>query len=348
MFGIDVRTARAVWTAVVIAVLLYCVYAVRTTLLVMLFAVFFSYLVYPLVETLQRRLPERVPRAAVAAVVFAGVIGLVVLAAALFGNRIASEASGLGQQLPKLLEPSALAQRVALPRWLEPFRDRLAELVRSLLQSGQGQALPAAQRLGAGIVHAAGNLVYAIVVPIFSFLMIVQAPAIEGRLLSWLDGKRGGLWSSLVHDLNFLLARYVRALGVLSLAALVVYGAALSLLGAPFALLLASLAAVLEVVPVAGPLAAAVAIVLVALFTGYPHVWWLIAFVIVYRIFQDYMLNPYLMSEGVNVPPILVVFGLLAGEELAGVAGIFLSVPFIAAARIVAHRVRAHLAGSSV
>jgi predicted PurR-regulated permease PerM len=60
MFGIDVRTARAVWTAVVIAVLLYCVYAVRTTLLVMLFAVFFSYLVYPLVETLQRRLPERV------------------------------------------------------------------------------------------------------------------------------------------------------------------------------------------------------------------------------------------------------------------------------------------------
>jgi predicted PurR-regulated permease PerM len=56
------------------------------------------------------------------------------------------------------------------------------------------------------------------------------------------------------------------------------------------------------------------------------------------------MLNPYLMSEGVDVPPILVVFGLLAGEELAGVSGIFLSVPFLAALRMVAVQVRQHKA----
>jgi predicted PurR-regulated permease PerM len=53
------------------------------------------------------------------------------------------------------------------------------------------------------------------------------------------------------------------------------------------------------------------------------------------------------MSEGVHVPPILVVFGLLAGDELAGVAGIFLSVPFLAAARIVIARVRTERAASS-
>jgi predicted PurR-regulated permease PerM len=50
------------------------------------------------------------------------------------------------------------------------------------------------------------------------------------------------------------------------------------------------------------------------------------------------------MSEGVDVPPILVVFGLLAGEELAGIAGIFLSVPFLAALRMVAVQVRQHRA----
>ena len=44
------------------------------------------------------------------------------------------------------------------------------------------------------------------------------------------------------------------------------------------------------------------------------------------------MLNPYLMSDGVEVPPLLVLFGLLAGEELGGVVGIFLSVPALAAA----------------
>jgi predicted PurR-regulated permease PerM len=46
----------------------------------------------------------------------------------------------------------------------------------------------------------------------------------------------------------------------------------------------------------------------------------------------------------VDVPPILVVFGLLAGEELAGVSGIFLSVPFLAALRMVAVQVRQHKA----
>ena len=40
-----------------------------------------------------------------------------------------------------------------------------------------------------------------------------------------------------------------------------------------------------------------------------------------YRVFQAYMLSPWLMSEGVDVPPILVVFGLLHGEELAGESG---------------------------
>jgi predicted PurR-regulated permease PerM len=110
----------------------------------------------------------------------------------------------------------------------------------------------------------------------------------------------------------------------------------------PFALLLAGVAAVLEVIPVLGPLVAAAAIVGVALFSGYEHVGWTIAFIGGYRVFQDYMLNPWLMSEGVDVPPILVVFGLLAGEELAGVSGIFLSVPFLAALRMVAVQMRLH------
>jgi predicted PurR-regulated permease PerM len=87
-----------------------------------------------------------------------------------------------------------------------------------------------------------------------------------------------------------------------------------------------------------GPLVAAVAIVLVALFSGFSHVLSLVVFVALYRMFQDYVLAPYLMSEAVHVPMIAVVFGLLAGEELAGAAGIFLSVPVIAALRIITIR----------
>jgi predicted PurR-regulated permease PerM len=68
---------------------------------------------------------------------------------------------------------------------------------------------------------------------------------------------------------------------------------------------------------------------------------WILAFIALYRIFQDYVLNPYLMSNGVAVPALLVLFGLLAGDELAGVAGIFLSTPVLAAARILVRRIAA-------
>lgn len=81
-----------------------------------------------------------------------------------------------------------------------------------------------------------------------------------------------------------------------------------------------------------------VATVTVAGFSGYPHLLWLIGFIVAYRLFQDYALNPYLMSEGVKVSPLLVIVGLLAGEQLGGVAGIFLSVPVIAALKIVLSR----------
>ena len=57
--------------------------------------------------------------------------------------------------------------------------------------------------------------------------------------------------------------------------------------------------------------------------------------------FQDYVLNPYLMSEGVEVSPLLVIVGLLAGEQLGGVTGIFLSVPVLAALKIILIRARA-------
>jgi predicted PurR-regulated permease PerM len=177
--------------------------------------------------------------------------------------------------------------------------------------------------------------------------MILEAPALD-IALAWLRGrKNGALWTGVVRGLNEVLSHYVRALAVLSLVTLVVYSIVLSLLGAPFALLLAGVAALLEVIPVFGPLAAAVSVVAVAGFSGYEHVWWLVGFLVAYRVFQDYMLNPWLMSEGVDVPPLLVVFGLLAGDELAGVPGIFLSVPLLAAIRIVVVQVRRHRAAEA-
>jgi predicted PurR-regulated permease PerM len=80
----------------------------------------------------------------------------------------------------------------------------------------------------------------------------------------------------------------------------------------------------------------------VAVFNGYAHPLWLIVILSVYRVFQDYVLNPYLMSAGVEVHPVLVLLGVIVGEQLAGIPGMFFSVPAIAALRVILARMRKH------
>jgi predicted PurR-regulated permease PerM len=96
----------------------------------------------------------------------------------------------------------------------------------------------------------------------------------------------------------------------------------------------------LEFVPLVGPLTAAIIIVAVSAVSGFPHVFLMIAFLGIYRLFQDYVLSPNLMSQGVELHPLLVIFGVFAGGEIGGVAGVFLSIPTLALARLLYHRLR--------
>jgi predicted PurR-regulated permease PerM len=53
------------------------------------------------------------------------------------------------------------------------------------------------------------------------------------------------------------------------------------------------------------------------------------------RVFQDYVLNPFLMSSRVEIHPVLVLFGVLAGDQLGGIPGMFYSVPVLAILKVV-------------
>ena len=341
MLGLDLRVARITWTVFVVAFILFLLYAARSTLLVVVFAIFFSYLVYPLIQFFEKRRPSRLPRIVSIILVFFVVILALIVAGGVFGTRIVDEATGLGQKLPSLLDAANSANKFPLPNVLEPLRERVMGLVREQINTGTSQALPLAQRFGLGVVHAASNLIYLVLIPVLSFLLIMEAPALRVQILAWMSEPNRTLWDGISEDLDVLLSGYVRALLLLSLATLTCYSIVFSLMGVPYALLLAGLAALLEFIPFIGPLAAVVIAVIVAGFSGYDHLLGLVTFILGYRIFQDYVLNPYLMSEGVEVSPLLVIVGLLIGEELGGVAGIFLSVPVMAAIKIILIRARA-------
>jgi predicted PurR-regulated permease PerM len=141
------------------------------------------------------------------------------------------------------------------------------------------------------------------------------------------------MWEDIVADLHVLLGQFIRSLVILSLATLTAYAIVFTILGLPYSALVACFAALLEFIPVVGPITAAATIVVVAAVSGASLIV-VLCFLAVYRLFQDYILSPRLMGAGIALHPLLVIFGALAGEELAGIPGLFLSVPVLAALRV--------------
>ena len=87
-----------------------------------------------------------------------------------------------------------------------------------------------------------------------------------------------------------------------------------------------------------GPLISSAIILGVAGFSGYPNMLAIVIFLVAFRLFQDYVLQPHLMSSGIAMHPLVVIFGVFAGEQIAGFQGAFLSVPVLATLRIMYRR----------
>src|SRR5205807_2748118 len=90
--------------------------------------------------------------------------------------------------------------------------------------------------------------------------------------------------------------------------------------------------------PVIGPLLAALIIFGVAFLTGYSHWLVLILFLGAWRLVQDYVNSPRIMGGRLELHPLAALFAILAGGEIAGVIGVYLSIPIMATLRILWRR----------
>lgn len=347
MLGIDRDTARKAWTVFAIALLIWVIYQVRKPLLIFVLAIFFAYVVYPLIRFAERERRVRIPRLAAIIIVYLLVIIIIVGVAGVLGSMIVDQATALANQLPSFINDPRALYKIPLPHWLEPMRARGISVIQQQFRANTSaaNALPALRVAGSKALQIGGHLIYVVLVPLLSFIFVKDAPLIRHQINEWLAGSRHrAMWDGVLTDMNFMLEHYIRSLLLLSLSTLTFYSIALSLMHVPYAILMAGIGAVLEFIPLLGPLAAIVVAFLVALFSGYPHLLWMAAFFAAFRTLQDYVISPYLMSEGVEVHPLLVIFGIIAGDEIAGVTGMFLSIPVLAAAKIIMIRIRHEMA----
>ena len=332
----DPRTARILFTIMAFVVGLGLIYVLRQALLIFLFAIFFAYLMEPLVSRLESLVRTR---ARAIAILYLLLMSTLVTFFFFVGPQIGREASRLGAALPQIVDKvnnGQIAVQIAAERG---WSFHTQQVVQSILKDHQAEITDVLQRIGLRAAELAQNVTWLILIPILAIFMLHDGRGFAMNALRNIRQEpQRTLVEGVISDMNEMLAHFVRSQILLAILSLVVYTTGLTLMGMPYALVLGFAGGILEFIPVVGWITTAAAILVVATLVGAPPLYWLIPFLVVWRIIMDYILVPRILGHRLKLHPLALLFGILAGGEIAGVLGIFLSIPVMASLRIVLHR----------
>jgi predicted PurR-regulated permease PerM len=219
----DSRTARVLVTVLLFALVLGFLYVARATLIAFLFAIFFAYLMSPLVNRLEKLLRGR--ERAIAVIYFLLLVLVVVFFVAV-GPKVTREGAKLGQSLPTLLarfSSGQIAQQLGVEHG---WNAKSIEMVQSFLVSHSDEITQLAQRVGLRVADVAKQAWLFFVVPLLSIFFLKDGRTFSDFLLSTIQSRpQREFLENVLNDLNQMLAHFIRAQLTLAALTLVMYSA---------------------------------------------------------------------------------------------------------------------------
>lgn len=333
---LDTKTAQGLFTALVFALALMFVYASWRIILAFLFAIFFAYLLEAPVERLQRVLKGS--RVAAIAVVYAVFLGGLVVVLALAAPPVVQEAQSLLQRAPQLAEQISegnITRQVATQHgWSEETTQR----IQGFLMNHRGEIINGIQSLILRAARTLQGVWWLLLVPILAIFFLKDGRKFGETIVNSVENPRNRqIVSATLEKMNSMLGDFLRAQVLLSVFAIVAITIVIWAMRVPYAIAVGPAAGALEFIPVVGPILGGLLVLGVAFLTGYHHLIWLLIFLLLWRMIQDYVNSPRILGEKLKLHSLWVLFGVLAGGEVAGVIGVFLSIPVLATLRILWH-----------
>ncbi len=329
----DSRTARVLLTILAFALVLAIAYIARAVLVVFAFSILFAYLIDPVVRFLQRHSlffkNLRGPHVVEAYLAF---LGLILVLAYCLAPQVQKNGARLLNTLPSLADRVSTGQ-IANDLgnnfgWTDTQSGRVKTFLqehRSMIESSVNEISRFASTVLAGIL----------VIPILAIFFLSDGENLANQVLHLVSTKRNhAAMRSLASQLHSMLQHYIRAKVTLGGFSLLYALVTMLILGFPHPIALAVLAGILEFIPVAGWMAAAVTI-LSAGALAHAHWIWMLALLCLWRVVMDYGIAPRVMGHELEMHPLLAIFTLMVGGALGGIIGIYLSVPIAATLRVV-------------
>jgi len=323
-------STKTIITTILFILLVTFLYFLRDLVLVLLTAIVIASAIEPATKWFMR---YRVPR------VLGVLLVYVIVAVILFGifylflPPLLNEASGLYTILPQYVDSVVNFGTTAAPLATEVVNQGSSGLsLQNAIESLQSAIGNVSEGFVKTISTVFGGVISLILIIVFSFYFAVQERGIEDFLRIITPLKQQEYVVSLWKRSQVKIGRWMQGQLILGLIIGILTYLGLTVLGVQYALILAVLAAIFELIPIFGPILASIPAILVAFVSGSPTLGFMvIGLYLIIQQFENHLIYPLVVKKVVGVPPLLVILALIIGAKLAGFLGIILSVPIAAA-----------------
>jgi predicted PurR-regulated permease PerM len=308
-----------------IPLIIIVIYLSRVILMPFILAFFLAYALNPLVQFLQQKGARR-DWAILTIYLAIFIIGALILE--LLIPRLIRDLTTLIQKLPTLLSDFQTYQTKLdkiLEGWNLPLNPH--SLTSELVQRSTGVFKNSIVQLGQSILKVFSKSLFYILTPLIAYYISRDYPILKRNLLQWVHKHLGNHWTRTFLKIDAAFKYYIRSqlLDILIVGTLFAIG--LSLLGFEAAILLGFIAGVFNIIPYFGPVLGALPLVIFALLKSPLLTLYVIILFLVINQLEVIFLAPRIISNNLNIHPVTVIYLIMLGGTIFGLAGMVFAVP---------------------
>jgi predicted PurR-regulated permease PerM len=319
---------RVFFTLVILVVLLYVLYLVRSVVGLLLIATFLSVALGPGVDHARKL---KLPRPAAILLVFLAMFLAIFLIGLIVVPPIVNEVEAFAGDVPSYIKDIRSNQTLREYDDKYDITSKLEDQAKSL-PSKLGQAAGALQAVTVGVFSTVLQLVTVLTI---TFFLLLDGGRIVNFIFAQARVEHRDRLRAIAADIYGATGGYVAGAMALATAAGISTYIVLSILDVPFAVPLAVMMAFFDLIPLVGSTIGGVLIGVVTVFGDFPTdtiVW--VVYVLVYQQVENSVFQPLVYRRTVNLHPLAVITAILIGSSLLGVLGALVAIPIAAAIQI--------------
>ncbi len=317
--------------SILFVLLVVLLYILRDLVLIVLTAVVIASAIEPVVHWFTR---HRIPRIAAVLLVYLVTIFVLLGIFYFFLPTVLEDVASFLSTLPAYIDTFESSNPLTNNPLFPLVSDQIGGSfsLRDIIGSIQASIGNAAEGLLKTVSTVFGGVLSFVLIIVFSFYFAMQETGVDDFLRVVTPTKHQRYALDLWRRSQQKIGLWMQGQLLLGLIVGVLVYLGLTILGLKYSLVLALLAAFFELIPVFGPILAAIPAVVVAVGMGGTSLALLvIGLYVIIQQFENHLIYPLVVTKVVGVPPLLVILALLVGAQLAGFLGMILAVPAAAA-----------------